>query len=318
MVKHTEPDQSLIQIPSLRAVKAFVAAAKYQNFTRAAESLCVTQAAVSRQIKELESFLGTELFIRTGRAVELTEAGALFFDAVQLSLSNISQASARIRRQNYGKRVVTLCCSPAFTALWLVHRLPRFLADNPDIDLNLVTTQNFLNMEPGVHPDVVISKISKIRDGYHSHRLVHDIMYPICTPQYLKSHPEARTLKGISNGPLLNLSPYGRAQVAEHVDWHIWFEAFGIDLESRAGSVAQFLSVNDYHAMVMLTLAHQGVSLGWHYLVDPLVQQGLLVRPVDEQLEHKESQHFLSFNAEKSEDSACCRLRDWILAGFAQ
>ncbi|MFF7062422.1 LysR family transcriptional regulator [Pseudomonas sp. NPDC008258] len=316
MVKHTEPDQSLIQIPSLRAVKAFVAAAKHQNFTRAAESLCVTQAAVSRQIKDLEAFLGTDLFVRAGRAVELTEAGALFFDAVQLSLSNISQASARIRRQSYGKRVVTLCCSPAFSALWLVHRLPRFLAQNPDIDLNLVTTQNFFHMEPGVRPDIVVSKVSTIRDGYHSHRLVHDIIYPVCTPQYLKQHPEAQSLEGIKSGPLLNLSPYGRAQVAEHVDWFIWFEAHGLNLEARLASSAQFLNVNDYNAMIMLTLAHQGVALGWHYLVDPLVQQGLLVRPVDAQLEHKESQHFLSFSNEKVDDSACCRLRDWILENF--
>src|SRR5690242_11549633 len=96
MVKHTEPDQTLIKMPSLRAVKAFVAAARYQNFTRAAEALCVTQAAISRQIRELEEHLGAELFNRAGRAVELTSAGSIFYDAVQLSFTNIAQAAERI------------------------------------------------------------------------------------------------------------------------------------------------------------------------------------------------------------------------------
>lgn len=77
MVKHVEPDQILVKMPSLRAVKSFVAAAKYLNFTRAAEALCVTQAAISRQIRELEASLGVVLFKRTGRAVELTEAGII-------------------------------------------------------------------------------------------------------------------------------------------------------------------------------------------------------------------------------------------------
>lgn len=67
MVKHVEPDKILVKMPSLRAVKSFVAAAKYQNFTRAAEALCVTQAAISRQIRELEAHLGVELFRRAGR-----------------------------------------------------------------------------------------------------------------------------------------------------------------------------------------------------------------------------------------------------------
>ena len=78
MGKHSEPDQTLTKMPSLRAVKSFVAAAKYQSFTRAAEALCVTQAAISRQIRELEVSLGTELFIRSGRTVKLSAEGSVF------------------------------------------------------------------------------------------------------------------------------------------------------------------------------------------------------------------------------------------------
>ena len=74
MVLHTEPDQTLIKMPSLRAVKAFIAAAKYQNFTRAAEALCVTQAAISQRIQQLETELDTPLFRRQAGGIALTEA----------------------------------------------------------------------------------------------------------------------------------------------------------------------------------------------------------------------------------------------------
>jgi LysR family transcriptional regulator, glycine cleavage system transcriptional activator len=314
MVKHTEPDQTLIKMPSLRAVKSFVAAAKYQNFTRAAEALCVTQAAISRQIRELETYLGAELFKRAGRAVELTAAGAIFFDAAQLSFVNIAQAAERIRSRNVGKRVLTLCCSPAFSAMWLAHRLPSFFSANPDVDLNLITTQNFLSMEPGVRPDIFITKMAKIRAGYRSLPLFHDVIYPVCTPRYLEQHPELNSLDGLRDSVLLNLSPYGRSQVAEHVDWGVWLAFHDIDIEARSTDSPHFFNANDYNMLVQMVLNHQGVALGWHHLVGHLVEQGLLVRPVPEQVVHKESQHYLTFNEDKEDDEACGRLRDWLMA----
>lgn len=317
MVKHTEPDQALIKMPSLRAVKAFVAAAKYQSFTRAAEALCVTQAAISRQIRELEEHLGAALFNRAGRTVELTAAGVIFFDAVQLSFTNISQAADRIRSAENPKQVVTLCCSSAFANFWLGPRLPAFFEAYPEIDINLVVTQNFLVMENGVNPDIIICKIAKTHEGYHSQALVCDVIYPVCTPQYLAQHPELRSLHGIRDGALLNLSPFGRSQIAEHVDWGVWFAYQNIDINTRASDAPHYFNSNDYNLLIQLALAHQGVALGWNYLVEPYLQKGLLVRPVAEQLVHRETRHYLSFNEAKSRDASCCVLRDWLLQQFA-
>lgn len=316
MVNHTKPDQSLIKMPSLRAVKSFVAAAKYQNFTRAAEALCVTQAAISRQIRELETYLGAELFNRSGRAVELTVAGAIFFDAAQMSFVNIAQAAERIRNRNTSKRVLTLCCSPAFSAMWLAHRLPSFFSTHPDVDLNLITTQNFLSMEPGVRPDIFITKMAKVNEGYSSTPLFHDIIYPICTPKYLAENPEIDSLEGLRDSVLLNLSPYGRSQVAEHVDWGVWLAFHDINIEARSNDSPHFFNANDYNLLIQMVLNHQGVALGWHHLVGHLVEQGLLVRPVEEEVVHKESQHYLTFNQDKADDPDCNRLHDWLTAQF--
>ncbi|MHA6964514.1 LysR family transcriptional regulator [Zobellella denitrificans] len=313
MVKLVEPDKILVRMPSLRAVRSFVAAAKYLSFTRAAEALCVTQAAISRQIRELEAHLGVELFKRTGRAVELTEAGTIFYDAAYLSFVNIAQAAERIQSTRASKPALTICCSAAFSGLWLSRRLPDFFANNPDIDINVVTTGNFLQMEPGVHPDLFINKMSDPREGYHSIPLFYDLIYPVCTPDFLRDNPAIASLEGLRNTVLLNLSPYGRAQVAEHVDWSVWFSFFNINLETRSREDKHLFNANDYNMLIQMVLNHQGVSLGWHHLVAPLVKQGLLVRPVEQEVIFREKKHFLTYPESKANNEVLCRFRDWFL-----
>lgn len=315
MSKHAAPDQTLLKMPSLRAVKCFVAAARYQSFTRAAETLCVTQAAISRQIRELEDHLGTALFKRVGRSVELTTAGSIFFDAAQLSFINIAQAAARIRKDygNTARRTLTLCCSPAFSALWMSHRLPSFFSTNPDIDLDLVTTQNFLSMEPGIYPDIFITKMSRVRDGYISRPLFHDRIYPVCTPDYLKAHSEIRTLEGLRDGVLLNLSPYGRSQVAEHVDWGVWLAIHHLDIEDRLRKGPHYFNANDYNLLIQMVLNDQGVALGWDHLVGPLIEQGRLIRPVEQEVVLEETRHYLAYREDKADDDALTRFRNWFI-----
>ncbi|MBD8528932.1 MULTISPECIES: LysR family transcriptional regulator [unclassified Massilia] len=315
MNKPPSTDQTLLKMPSLRAVKCFVAAARYQSFTRAAEALCVTQAAISRQIRELEEHLGTMLFERVGRSVKLTPAGSIFFEAAQLSFINIAQAATRVRKDygNSARRTLTLCCSPAFSALWMAHRLPSFFSANPDIDLDLVTTQNFLSLEPGIHPDIFITKMARVRDGYVSVPLFHDRIYPVCTPAYLDAHPEIRSLEGLSNGVLLNLSPYGRSQVAEHVDWGVWLAIHRLDMEDRPHNGAHYFNANDYNLLIQMVLNDQGVALGFDHLVSPLIDKGQLTRPVGQELVLEETRHYFAYREEKADDSALGRFRSWFL-----
>ncbi|MCU0070151.1 LysR family transcriptional regulator [Pseudomonas koreensis] len=316
MTKHVDPDTILLKMPSLRAVKAFVAAAKYQSFTRAAEALCVSQAAISRQIRELESYLGAQLFTRVGRAVELTSAGALFFDAAQLSFVNIAQAAERIRNSQSGKKVLTVCCSPAFSALWLSNHLPEFFAQSEGIELNLITTQNFLTMEPGVQPDIFITKIARVREGYRSYPLCHDLIYPVCTPQFLEQHPEISTIEGVRDSTLLNLSPYGRSQVAEHVDWGVWLAFQAVDIDDRPATSPQIFNANDYNLLISMVLTHQGIALGWNHLVAPLLQRGLLVRPIEQEVQLRNSWHYLACRESADNEDALRRFREWILSRF--
>ena len=313
MVKHVEPDQILVKMPSLRAVKSFVAAAKYLNFTRAAEALCVTQAAISRQIRELEASLGVVLFKRTGRAVELTEAGVIFYDAAYLSFVNIAQAAQRIQNSDKRKQELTICCSPAFSAYWLSNRLPDFFSSNPDIDVNIVTTNNFLHMEPGVHPDVFINKVSDSREGYHSIPLFYDQIYPVCSSEFLKDNPSVANLEGLQSTTLLNLSPYGRSQIAEHVDWSVWLNSQGINFNLGSEVGSHVFNANDYNMLMQMALNHQGVSLGWHHLVAPMIEQGKLVRVGEPETTYKEKRHYLSYAESKQDNEALQTFKHWFL-----
>ncbi|WP_317663830.1 LysR family transcriptional regulator [Pseudomonas sp. KU43P] len=318
MSRHVDPDTLLLRMPSLRAVKAFVAAAKYQSFTRAAEALCVSQAAISRQIRELETFLGAQLFVRVGRTVELTAAGAIFFEAAQMSFVNIAHAADRIRSAPSQKHVLTICCSPAFSAFWLSHHLPEFRSNNPDIELNLITTQNFVTMEPGIEPDIIISKISNVGAVYKSYPLCHDIIYPVCSPGYLEQHPQVATLEGLRDCSLLDLSPFGRSGVSEHVDWSVWLAFQNIDIDDRPSTSPPLFHANDYNLIISMVLTHQGVALGWNQLVSAMVEKGMLVRPVREQVTLRNSLHYLACREGTDYDEACSRVRDWVLSKFSR
>jgi DNA-binding transcriptional LysR family regulator len=316
MANSMRPDQALIAMPSFKAMRSFVAAAKYRSFTRAAEALCVTQAAISRQIRDLETHLGTELFIRSGRDIQLTAAGTALFDAAQLSLLNIFQATERIRREKSDKRTLTLCCSPALSGLWLSHRLKDFFSANPDVDLNVITTQHFQGMEPGTTPDIFITKTVDLGPGYLRIPLFHEVVYPVCTPRYLEAHPELGTLEGMRNSVLLDLNPYGRSQLSEQVDWNVWFALQSQYAQIPGSDSAQYFSSNDYTLLIQMALDDQGIALGWDHLVRHLIRQGRLVRPVQEELTFSEALQYLMVNEKKADDPACVRLRDWLIAQF--
>jgi len=124
------------QLPPLNALKAFEAAARSESFTRAAEELCVTQGAVSHQVKALEATLGIKLFNRERQRLLITDAGREYLNVIRDALDRIADGTERlVRRQNIG--VLTVSTSPNFAAKWLVHRLSRFAQEHPAIDLRV-------------------------------------------------------------------------------------------------------------------------------------------------------------------------------------
>ena len=124
------------RLPPLNALRAFEAAARYQSFTRAAEELCVTQGAVSHQVKALEAELGVKLFNRERQRLVITDAGREYMTVVRDAFDRVAAGTERLlQRQSAG--VFTVSTSPDFAAKWLVHRLGRFAELHPEIDLRV-------------------------------------------------------------------------------------------------------------------------------------------------------------------------------------
>lgn len=316
MKRHADPDVILLKMPSLRAVKSFVAAAKYRSFTRAAESLCVSQAAISRQVRELESHLGSELFRRSGRAIELTEAGHMLFDTAYLSFVNIAHAAERIRTSHLPRRELYICASPAFSSLWLAPRIATFFRDHPDLGISILTTDDFLSFKPSGKPDMFISMNMAHTEGYKSVWLFCDRIYPVCSPAYLESNPATASLDGLKGATLLDLSSFRMSQIYEHVDWAFWFDRAGAPLQREDLLMKQTFHANDYNVLLQMALNGQGVALGWDHLVRPLLDAGQLVRPTNEEVLFKEKAHHLFYDATIEDEPGFRAFRDWLLSYF--
>src|ERR1700755_936850 len=130
------------RLPPLNALNAFEAAARHESFTRAAEELCVTQGAVSHQVKALEAELAVKLFNRERQRLIITEAGRDYLAVVRDALDRIALGTERLlQRQNSG--VLTVSTSPDFAAKWLVNRLGRFSEKHPEVDLRVSAAMHY-------------------------------------------------------------------------------------------------------------------------------------------------------------------------------
>ncbi len=305
-------DRLLAQMPSLRALRCFVTAARYESFTQAAEVLCVTQAAISRQIKELEDSLDVALFERTGRHIALTDAGRILYNASYLSIMNIAEAAEAVRRTE--RHALTVCVSHTFSALWLSSRLPAFRKRFPDIRLHVMVTEHFMELDELMEPDVIITKNPPREQEFEVEPLFHDVVYPVCSPSFYERHFRARTLKPLDllSHPTLNLSLLGRAQVCEHVDWRVWRNWFQQGDGTDTFVENKHLESNDYRLLVAQAEAGEGTLLGWHHLLHRQIEQGSLVRPVPDALVFRDRHHYLITHKNAQPRAEYRQFREWL------
>ncbi|SAL62622.1 LysR family transcriptional regulator [Caballeronia choica] len=307
-------DRLLAQMPSLRALKCFVTAARYENFTQAAEVLCVTQAAISRQIKDLEDSLEVALFDRSGRHIALTEAGRILYNASYLSIMNIAETVEAVRRA--GRVELTICVSHTFSALWLAPRLPSFRKQFPDVRLHVIVTEHFMELDRLIDPDLIITKNPPREAEYEVERLFHDVVYPVCSTDFFEHEYRGRELSALDllKHPTLNLSPLGRSQVCEHVDWRVWRNWFQKGDGGERLMESEHLESNDYRLLVSQAEAGEGTLLGWHHLVHRQIEQGILVRPIQESLVFRDRHHFLITRKNAVERPEYKLFRTWLIS----
>ncbi len=264
-------------LPSLDALRTFEAVARHRSFTLAAGELCLTQSAVSRQIGALEEALGLRLFLRLHRAIELTPEGQRLFEAVTRGLEEITACLTALGAARKAPQI-TVCASVAFAWYWLMPRLERFAALQPDIELRVLATDH--PVLPGTgEVDVAILIGAGQWPGLEARRLFAERVYPVCSPAYLHENPSLLLPEDLMDQTLLHLE-YGKTGLGG-VDWRSWLLWQGV----KGQPVRRGLRFNSYPMVLQAAEAGRGVALGWSYVTDPLLAQGRLVCPVDRVVE---------------------------------
>ena len=251
---------------SPRHLVYFEAAARTESFTLAAQELNVQQPAVSMAIKQLEESLGVVLFQRSHRKITLTNAGSRLFSDVTRAFEQLEQSAASIR-QSASNDHVTLSASSAFNNYWLLPRIGSFQQKHPDIDLRLQSSDR----EPDLNVET-ISLAIRLGNGHwpdcECALISEEVIYPVAAPRVMAAAINLKNVPGLLSQRLIHLEEPIRARPS----WQQWFHEFGIKEMPSSGG----LRLNDYALVLQAAIAGEGFAFGWHHLVDPLVQQGLL------------------------------------------
>jgi len=253
------------RLPSLNGLKAFEAAARHESFTRAADELCVTQGAVSHQVKALEAELGIKLFNRERQRLIITEAGRFYLGVIRDALDRVSVGTDMLlQRQNSG--ALTVSTSPNFAAKWLVNRLGRFAEAHPEIDLRVSASMHHVDFARE-DVDLAIRHGDGAVPGLHLTRLCSEVLAPVCSPTLMRGK------HGLSKPG--NLTHHSLLYLDNRNDWTKWLEAAGFgSVDLTRGPV-----LNQASMVLDAAVSGQGVALARSALAAGDIIGGRLVRP---------------------------------------
>jgi LysR family transcriptional regulator, glycine cleavage system transcriptional activator len=263
----------LEQFPGLRSLRAFNAAARHLNFTKAAEEMGVTPAAISHQIKELEDQIGVALFTRTSRSMVLTREGDILSTAAAESLDILSRAVKRIKRLE-NRKVLKVSASPSIAAKWLVPRLDRFLDQAPGAEVRVDVSTTALDFERD-DIDIAIRFGQGQYPGLKSDLLFTDKIFPVCSPRIITKEKPLAQPKDLLRHTLIHLDY--EAQGVVWPNWKMWMLAAGIhDFDDKRG-----MHFGQTSLTVQAAIDGHGVALGDSNLVADDLTSGRLVKPFE-------------------------------------
>ena len=305
------------RMPPLAALRAFEAAARHLNFTRAAEELCVTQTAISHHVRQIEDWLQGPVFHRSGRRVALTEAGHRLFEGAREGLDRIAAAATQALDLGDDRRL-TLSAPPEVAALWLLPRLQAFRKAHPDLEIRVIADYR----RPDFQRDGINAALLTGcgRAGEVSTRLLREDEFVVCSPALLPNLPPRW---GLFTAPLL------MNEGARHtrLKWRRWMEQLGLDdLEALRAEAAKDPRVNiideshigagpiypSFEAMLDACRQGLGFSLVRTSLVAEDLRRGTLVRVFEEALPSDLHLHLVTPGSQ-STPGKMSSLADWLI-----
>lgn len=293
--------------PGLRTLRAFDAAARHLSFTRAADDMGVTPAAISNQIKELEDQLGLELFIRTSRTMRLTKEGEILRVAANESLETLAKALHRIKRLE-NRNQIRVSSTPSVAAKWLVPRLDGFLSAFPSADVRIDVSNTLVDFDRD-DVDVAIRFGAGKYPGLRADLLFQDSLSPVCSPALITKERPLEVPRDLLRHTLIHLD--WQAQGSPWPNWRMWMQAAGIkEFDDKRG-----LHFGQTSLTIQAAIDGQGVALGDSNLVADDLAAGRLVKPFELSLKAPDSfSYFLITRLDTTDAPLVNAFRDWCLA----
>jgi LysR family glycine cleavage system transcriptional activator len=287
------------QMPSLSALRAFEASARYLSMTLAANELHVTPGAISLQIRDLESALGVRLFERRPRSLALTSDGAEYFATMRTAFRLIREATAALTMRSKDM-VLTVTCTAGFATHWLVPRLRRFEQAYPDIDLRISASHRIMDFQrDGI--DIAIRHGLGGYEGLASERLLDDEYVPVCTSAMAAALGPSPLVDDLADLTLIH-DVYRR-------DWELWLQAAGATRVDATRGPVFTDGIGAYQAMQ----AGLGIALMRRSFVEKELADGTLVAPFPMGFASAFAYH-LVYPPGALERLAIAALRSWLFS----
>ena len=289
------------RLPPLNALRVFDAAARHLSFTRAADELFVTQAAVSHQIKSLEDFLGLKLFRRRNRSLLLTEEGQSYFQDIKEIFSQLTEATRKLQSRS-AKGALTVSLLPSFAIQWLVPRLSSFNSAYPGIDVRIQAVDREVD-KLADDVDVAIFYGRGNWPGLRVEKLYAEYLLPVCSPLLLTGDKPLKTPEDLAMHTLLH--------DASRRDWQTYTRQLGLNLNVQQGPIFS------HSAMVLQAAIHgQGIALANNVMAQSEIEAGRLACPFNDVLVSKNA-FYLVCHDSQAELGKIAAFRQWILAKAA-
>lgn len=287
------------RLPPLNALRAFEAAARHLSFTRAADELAVTQAAVSHQVRTLEEWLGLKLFQRENRTIYLTRQGQAYLPAVRQALDLVAEATRRLVETD-ARGPLTVSALPSFAAKWLLPRLSQFRARHPEIDVRISTSDHMVDF---VRDDVDMA-VRMGRGGWPgvtAIKFLDEDLFPVCSPRLLEGPHPLRKPEDLKHHTLLHDDM--------RQDWRTWFLAAGVEgIDPTRGP-----GYSDSSMVIQAAVEGQGVALGRSALAASDLASGRLVKPFEVTLPANFA-YYVVYPPAAIEQPKVKAFVDWLLA----
>ena len=290
--------------PPLNSLRAFEATARHLSFQNAAEELSVTPGAISQQIKKLEDILQTPLFHRNNRAVTLTKAGRVLQPDLSRGFESLDDAVQQLK-QSAEHQHITVSMTPSFAAKWLVPRLEKWTAQQPNVDVRISASLGLANFGPdGV--DLGVRFGSGNYDGLTSALLLKESFVVVCSPIFIDGSKQIKTPEDLHDHTLIHVSgPQG----TPGTDWQEWLKSAGVDgIDTSRGLV-----FDDTAVAILAAIGGQGVLLSRRALVEDDITADRLALPFDLDLPLEFAWRIVAPEG-KLKRPEVCAFRDWLLS----